>query len=79
MYATENIFCDPDYRRKGITTRLLTYVFGKLFEANAQCARLTVYGDNLPAIRLYRKLGYSVAYELLEMHYYGRADREDAE
>ncbi len=79
VYATENIFCDPDYRRKGITTRLLTYVFGKLFEANAQCVRLTVYGDNLPAIRLYRKLGYSVAYELLEMHYYGRADREDAE
>ena len=72
VFATENIFCDPLYRRKGITTRLLRYVFGKLYDAEARCARLTVYGDNLPAIALYRKLGYSVAYELLEMHYYGR-------
>ncbi len=79
VYATENIFCDPDYRRKGITTRLLKYVFGKLYDAEARCARLTVYGDNLPAIRLYRKLEYSVAYELLEMHYYGKADRRENE
>lgn len=77
VYATENIFCDPEYRRRGITTKLLTYVLGRLHEAGASEARLTVYGDNLPAIRLYRKLGYSVAYELLEMHYFGREEARE--
>jgi len=70
LYATDNIFCDPEYRRRGITTRLLRYAFGKLCDAGARSVRLTVYGDNLPAIRLYRKLGYEVSYELLEMHYF---------
>lgn len=74
-YATENIFCDPSYQRRGITTRLMRFVLGKLYDEGAVCARLTVYGDNLSAIRLYRKLGYSVAYELLEMHYFGREDK----
>lgn len=75
IYATESIFCAPEYRRRGITTRLMNHVFGILGETGARSARLTVYGDNLPAIRLYRKLGYSVAGELLEMHYFGKADR----
>ncbi|MBR6019621.1 MAG: GNAT family N-acetyltransferase [Lachnospiraceae bacterium] len=71
VYATENIFCDPEYQRRGITTRLLAYALGKLYDEGATAVRLTVYGDNLPAIHLYRKFGYSVAYELLEMHYFG--------
>ena len=75
VYATENIFCDPKHQRHGITTKLLAYALGKLYDQGAVAARLTVYGDNLPAIRLYRKFGYSVAYELLEMHYFGKEDR----
>lgn len=77
VYATENIFCDPKYQRRGITTRLLSYALGKLYDEGAVAARLTVYGDNLPAIRLYRKFGYSVAYQLLEMHYFGKEDRTE--
>ena len=76
VYATENIFCDPEYQRRGITTKLLAYALGKLYDNGATAARLTVYGDNLPAIRLYRKFGYSVAYQLLEMHYFGRENKE---
>lgn len=77
VYATENIFCDPEYQRRGITSRLLAYAHGKLYDEGAVAARLTVYGDNLPAIRLYRKFGYSVAYQLLEMHYFGKEDRTE--
>ena len=77
VYATENIFCDPEYQRRGITSRLLAHALGKLYDAGAVAARLTVYGDNLPAIRLYRKFGYSVAYQLLEMHYFGKGDRAE--
>ncbi|MBP5355065.1 MAG: GNAT family N-acetyltransferase [Lachnospiraceae bacterium] len=77
VYATENIFCDPEYQRRGITTKLLAYALGKLYDEGAVAVRLTVNGDNLPAIRLYRKFGYSVAYQLLEMHYFGKEDRAE--
>lgn len=78
IYATENIFCDPRYQRRGITSKLLAHALGKLYDQGAVAVRLTVYGNNLPAIRLYRKFGYTVAYQLLEMHYFGKEDRAEA-
>lgn len=67
--ATENIFCAEDYRKKGVTSALLQYVFGFLRKKGYEFASLTVFGDNLPAIGLYFKLGYELEGNMLELHY----------
>ena len=69
--ATENIFCAADYRRKGVTSQLLKYVFGFLKSRGYEQASLTVFGDNQPAAQLYFKLGYEVESNFLELHYEG--------
>jgi len=66
VFATENIFTLPAYRRKGYAEALLTEVFARYREEGAAAFRLTVYGDDLPAIAFYEKLGYRKAYELSE-------------
>lgn len=57
--ATENIFCIDTYRRRGITSALIEYVCAYLKAAGYEEASLTVYQDNLPAIHLYEKMGYT--------------------
>lgn len=65
--ATENIFCRPEYRRLGITTVLLEYVFDYLMQAGYECARLSLFPDALPAFSLYEGLGYTVTGTVLEL------------
>ena len=67
--STENIFCVDRYRNRGITTALILFTHRYLFAAGYKKARLTVFGDNLPAMNLYLKLGYEITDVILEMHY----------
>ncbi len=68
-YATENVFCEPGYRRRGITEKLLRYAWSILCDEGAALAVLSVYADNLPAVSLYRKCGYTTDRCLLELQY----------
>jgi len=58
-----NMATHPDYRNRGYGAELIT---GMLFWAKCQkaaTAYLQVVSDNLPAVRLYEKIGYKTAYE----------------
>lgn len=68
-YATENIFCIPEYQRRGIVSALLRYVLYRIREMGGTEASLTVFGDNTPAQLCYLSLGYEVEDIMLEMHY----------
>lgn len=67
--ATENIFCDENFRNRGITTAMLGYTFDYLRKSGFHEASLTVFGDNITAVRLYIGLGYEIMTTLIEMHY----------
>ena len=67
--ATENIFCRSRYRRHGVTTELLLYVFDALLKEGTESAELSLFGEALPAFSLYRKLGYEITGTVLELVY----------
>lgn len=67
-YATENVFTVREARRKGYSETLLLEIADRLKKEGAKRLRLTVYANDEPAIRLYRKIGYRTAYELIEYH-----------
>lgn len=53
-----NIAVAPLYRRKGIAEALILELNEKLRERGSICLLLEVRASNLPAIRLYEKLGF---------------------
>ena len=65
-YATENVFTVRNARRKGHAEALLQKIAWSLKNEGAARLRLTVYESDEAAIRLYRKIGYRTAYELIE-------------
>ncbi|MCR4657063.1 MAG: GNAT family N-acetyltransferase [Lachnospiraceae bacterium] len=67
--ATENIFCGPRFQNKGIAKALLGYMLHELKKTEADNAALTVYRNNISAIRLYSSLGYEQVHTLNEMCY----------
>lgn len=69
VYTTENIFCLPGKQNLGATRALLGYVLLQLKKEGRSVAALTVYKDDLPAIKLYSSYGYKRKHTLLEMHY----------
>lgn len=73
-YATENIFCIPEYQRKGIASSLLRFALHKVKEMGGTEASLMVFGDNTPAQLCYLNLGYEVEDIMLEMHYETRPE-----
>lgn len=67
--ATENVFTRKDFRRQGLSRRLLEGVSEILRVEGFTHLELNVYPKFAPhALRLYRSLGYRRAYTLLEMH-----------
>lgn len=72
--STENVFCAEAYRRLGITTVLMQYAFDYLRNLGYREAVLSVFGDNLPAYGLYRKLCYEIETTTVEMHYLAKED-----
>ena len=69
VYTTENIFCLPSCQNLGATRALLGFVLTRLKKENRDIAALSVYKDDLPAIRLYSSYGYTRRHTLLEMHF----------
>ncbi|MGC9287314.1 MAG: ribosomal protein S18-alanine N-acetyltransferase [Hydrogenobaculum sp.] len=53
----------PEYRSKGIAFNFLTGVFELLKKENINYIELDVRKSNLPAIKLYKKLGFSIERE----------------
>lgn len=48
----------PDYRRQGISQKLLIYTLGNIEKANCKSVSLEVDTLNMPAINLYLKHGF---------------------
>lgn len=54
-----NLAVAPDYRQKGIGERLVNELILRLKTQQVTCLTLEVRVSNLPAIRLYEKLGFA--------------------
>jgi len=67
--STENIFCIKEYRRLGITEKLLRGVCAYLSGKGYREASLYVFGVNNYAVGLYTKLGYNIYGGTLHMLY----------
>ena len=67
--ATENIFVLPQWRRKGVAKAFITEALKHLKEKGKTMATLCVYGDNKPAINLYKSLGYRMYSVNIEFGY----------
>ncbi|MEZ0394000.1 MAG: ribosomal protein S18-alanine N-acetyltransferase [Desulfurococcaceae archaeon] len=65
-----SIAVDPEHRATGIGTALLCSAVEECRRRGTSKARLEVSVDNLPALRLYEKLGFEAAALLRD--YYGR-------
>lgn len=57
------------YRRQGIGERLMLRSIDALIQAGARCIKVTSETGNIPAIRLYEKLGFRKV--TVEENYYG--------
>lgn len=55
-----NIGVHPDYRRTGIGIKLMDELLSRAVLQGAKCAMLEVRAGNIPAIRMYEKLGFTV-------------------
>lgn len=67
--ATENIFVLHQWRRKGVAKAFITESLKHLKEKGKTMATLCVYGDNKPAINLYKSLGYRMYSVNIEFGY----------
>lgn len=67
-FEVDYIVVDSQYRRKGIATKLLE----SIINLNPENITLEVREDNIPAINLYKNLGFVVASK--REKYYGNVD-----
>lgn len=67
-----NLAVNPDFRRKGVATRLLQTVLERMEENMVFAVFLEVRRSNKAAIRLYRNFGFKESYE--RKNYYGDED-----
>lgn len=64
----------PNYRKRGVATALLNEVISRFNARGVKIVKLEVRVSNLPAINLYRKLGFEIT-GTVEKYY---SDGEDA-
>jgi [ribosomal protein S18]-alanine N-acetyltransferase len=58
-WGIENVVVESEHRRRGVAAKLLQTLLLRASEANATSVLLEVRASNLPARRLYEKLGFS--------------------
>jgi ribosomal protein S18 acetylase RimI-like enzyme len=75
--AVGNVVTHPDHRRQGLGTLVCHHVTRVLLENGFERVVLNVRQGNEPAVRIYRKLGYTVTNEFVE-GLAVRADRQAA-
>lgn len=73
-FHVTNIAVDVRHQHRGIASRLMDLLERTAAEKGCRDAYLEVRTDNAPAIRLYERLGYAIAYR--RRHYY--IDGDDA-
>ncbi len=56
----EALYLEPEYRGQGLSKQILHNFEAELREKNINTIQLYVFAHNLPAIRLYEKMGYTV-------------------
>ena len=54
----------PPYRRQGIGLKMMKYAMYKLIEKKVETVYLEVRVSNVPAIELYKKLGFTIKREI---------------
>lgn len=64
------IAVDNLYRRQGVGTIMMQFMFKLLNRKNVKSAYLEVNEHNVPAIKLYEKLGFKQSY--VRKNYYGK-------
>jgi ribosomal protein S18 acetylase RimI-like enzyme len=62
MAGLYDVFTAPQARSQGLARRLCTHLLVQARAAGARVAYLQVEGDNVPARRVYQRLGFSDAY-----------------
>ena len=67
--ATENIFTNPNYRRKNIAREMIAQMLERLKADGKKVATLSMLGTNDKAMKLYTSLGYKLVFNLLEVKY----------
>lgn len=67
--ATENIFVIESFRQKNIARELIATAFDELKKRGMKIATLSLRGTNLPAMKLYQSIGYTLYDHLIEMIY----------
>ena len=67
--ATENIFVIESFRQKNIARELIATAFDELKKRGMKIATLSLRGTNLPAMKLYQSIGYTLYDHLIEMMY----------
>lgn len=69
MISTENIFTIPKFRGRGYAMAVLSKALMDAINRGMKKARLTVYSTDLPAIKLYDKMGYKITKVLQEFRH----------
>ena len=70
-----NVAVHPDFRRRGIAENLVNSLVEELRSIGSRCLTLEVRASNVPAIALYKKLGFA---EIGKRRNYYRNPKEDA-
>ena len=68
-FATEDIFCIPEYRRMHLTETLIRHVLTEGQEKGYASAGLCAFSHNTAAVKLYEKCGYEKEFDLIEYYY----------
>lgn len=76
--VTENIFVLPAWRRRGVARAMVATALAALQEGGDALATLTVWGSNRPALSLYRSLGYTFRFMIVEMQKIPECSRKPA-
>lgn len=58
LYSIKHVFTDPEFRRMGVATKLLSSALFFLRKRGVRKAHLNVDPEDLGAVNLYRKLGF---------------------
>lgn len=69
VWMIDSVASTPEYRRQGITGKLLEAVLKQGKELGFHKAQINIYIDNIPAQRLYEKYGFTILDEIRDPYF----------